>query len=111
LFGKPISQVTPADLQSVLFNKAPEGRHLEFKEAVPVSKEDSERQRKEGVPVPFDRKVADGKGIADHGRNELMEELAAFANADGGVIALATAPLRHAHLIFDPQSGPLAPLD
>ena len=95
MFGKPIAQVELSDLERLGFNRIPEGRHLEFKEAVPVSKDEANKHRREQLGgVPCDRKVAEGKGIADHGRNELLEELVAFANADGGVIVLGISETR-----------------
>jgi hypothetical protein len=82
---------------------AAEDRHLEFKEAVPVSDEEQKRQRKAGATRPFDEAVAKGTGIGDFGRNALLEELVAFANVDGGVIVLgmeetADKPARAARL-------------
>jgi len=88
LFGKPIEQATLADVERLSVDGVGEGQYLEFKEAVPVSDEEQRRQAKAGTVRPFDQSVANGTGIGDFGRNSLLEELVAFANADGGVIVL-----------------------
>lgn len=106
MFGKPIALATRADLDRLIDEDIPEGRHLEYKEAVPVSKEEIKRQAKEGKPVAVDEAIAAGKGIGDHGRNELLEELVAFANGDGGVIVLGMAETPQA----PPRAAKLKPI-
>jgi hypothetical protein len=88
LFGKPIAQADKADLDRLISDGAEEDRHLEFKEAVSISNEEQRRQIKAGTAKPFDEAVAKGTGIGETGRDALLEELVAFANADGGVIVL-----------------------
>jgi hypothetical protein len=88
VLGKPIDRITIDDLQRLIADAIPEGRHLEFKKDVPVSNEEQKRQRKAGVTEPFDQKVKSGTGITPFGRDSLLEELVAFANADGGMIVL-----------------------
>jgi hypothetical protein len=108
VFGKPIAQATIDDLLRLISDGVAEGQRLEFKEAVPVSDEEQKKQRKTGTVRPIDEAVAKGAGIADFGRNALLEELVAFANADGGVIVLGMAetgdkPSRAAKLFPIPQ--------
>jgi hypothetical protein len=46
MFDVPLKLVTMAQVEKLVADKEPEGRHLEFKRDVPVSAEESKRQRK-----------------------------------------------------------------
>jgi hypothetical protein len=100
MFGKPIAQAGLADLHRLKADGVPEGRHLEFKKDIPVSPEERARQRKaNSTATPVDRTWVSSNGLMAFGRDALIEELVAFANADGGVIVLgleqtATEPAR-----------------
>jgi hypothetical protein len=86
-FGKPAAEVTLADLQKLIADAEPEGRHIEYKEDVPVSDERTP-QRKAGDAKRRDRSWTKSSSLMDYGRDRLMRELVAFANADGGMLVL-----------------------
>jgi hypothetical protein len=65
-----------------------EGRYIEYKVDIPVSDEEQKRQRASRVVQPVDRSWVYGKSLMPFGRDKLLEELVAFANADGGVLIL-----------------------
>jgi hypothetical protein len=54
VFWKPIDRATIEDVDRLIADAVPEGRHLEYKKSVPVSDEEQKRQRKDGVEEPFD---------------------------------------------------------
>jgi Putative DNA-binding domain len=87
-FGKPAAQVQLANLQLLIDDQVPEGRYIEYKADIPVSDEERKRQRRAGETQPVDRSWLKAGPIMDYGRDKLMEELVAFANADGGVLIL-----------------------
>lgn len=98
MFGKPISKATKVDLDRLIRDKEPEGRHLEFKSDFPG--DPSGAAWTPGKPVPAKR------------IQPLLEELVAFANADGGVIVLGMhetneKPARASHLAPLPQIAEL----
>ena len=72
--GKPIAEISLADLKGLIEDAVPEGQHLEYKNQIP-----SRDGKTTGGWTP-------GKGVDSAGRDKLLEELVAFANADGGVI-------------------------
>ena len=84
-FAKPVAAVVKADLQALIDNQAAECRYFEFKADIPVSDEEQRRQRSTGADRPVDRGWLSGKPRMAFGRDKLMEELVAFANADGRV--------------------------
>jgi hypothetical protein len=90
-FGKPAGQVSAADIQQLIDDKVPEGRYLEYKRDIPVSDEEQRRARAAGRGDPQDRSWLQNRPLMDFGRDKLMEELVAFANADGGVLILGIA--------------------
>lgn len=56
MFGKPIAQALEADIVRLKTEGVPEGRHLEFKRAVPVSEEERKKQKKiDPTRIPEDR--------------------------------------------------------
>ncbi|MGA9602319.1 MAG: ATP-binding protein [Methylocystis sp.] len=101
---------TLADVEALIGEA--EGRHLEFKEAVPISKEAMKQQLQSNQSArPADISWIAGKKLAEFGRDALLQEIVAFANADGGILILGMAetkekPARAANLcplpaIFD----------
>lgn len=77
VFGKPIANATPKDLDRLISDRAEEGQHLEFKVDFPSREAGSTTAGWiPGKPIPPGRIYP------------LLEELIAFANADGGVIVL-----------------------
>lgn len=78
MLGKPIAVVDMSDLDRLIRDEVPEGRLLEYKEAVPVSpqrqKELTKTARSQGK-TPVDEAVERGTGIGDYGRNAILGEL------------------------------------
>ncbi len=74
VFGKSIGRVTKDDLDRLIHDGVSEGRHLEFKVDFPGNS--AKPAWTPGKPIERTRLCA------------LIEELVAFANADGGVIVL-----------------------
>jgi hypothetical protein len=92
MFGKPISTATKADVQRLIDDEEREGRHLEFKS-----------------DFPGDPKVAawsPGQPIPPKRIHPFLEELVAFANADGGVIVLGMQESKDK----PPRASQLSPL-
>jgi predicted HTH transcriptional regulator len=86
-FGKPAAEVKVADIQRLIDDKVPEGRYLEYKSDIQVSKE-QQKALQEHHKHPVDRSWLENRPLMDFGRDNLLEELVAFANADGGVLIL-----------------------
>jgi hypothetical protein len=84
IFGRALSTLTKEDLQSLLDRAEAEGRYLEYKEDIPV-KNGHDRYGGRGDP---DRFWMSKSQINDYGRDKMMRELVAFANADGGILIL-----------------------
>lgn len=78
LVSKPLEAITIDDLQSLIDAGARETAVLEFKGSLPVPK----------VGPAVDRWVERGDKVGDHARNELLAEIVAFSNADGGTLVL-----------------------
>lgn len=76
MFNKNVRELTKADLDRLIAEQAEEDQFLEFKADVPS---DGKSRSSGWNPV---------KGLQSFGRDRLMEELAAFANAFGGEIVL-----------------------
>ncbi|MGA0598134.1 helix-turn-helix domain-containing protein [Enterovirga sp. CN4-39] len=102
---KPLRQWTRDDLDELCRTKTPESLYLEFKKTIPLSKEEEIRQRKAGITNPIDPKLAQGS-FADHGRNELLEEVVAFANAQGGKLLVGVDETKDA----PPRAATIEPL-
>lgn len=95
LFSKPLEKITKADLDKLIADAVPEGDQIEFKERLSASKKGIE---------PWSA----GQGeIGEKGRDSLLREVVALANAYGGHVLLGigetstkppraakTAPLR-----------------
>ena len=76
MLSKPAEQITAGDIESLIESEVPEGEQIEFKE---------KPSAKKGAVDPWML----GKGrIGDRGRDELLEEVVAFANAYGGTLLL-----------------------
>lgn len=73
---KPLDQVTPDDLMHLISEQVQEGSTIEFKERLPT---------KDGSDDPW---MSGVDRIGDRARNEILEEVVAFANAHGGYIFL-----------------------
>jgi hypothetical protein len=84
LISKPIDQISVADLEALVIAAARETGELEFKGALPFKAE-------KGLPQQADRWIEIGDRIGDYARDELLSELVAFANADGGTLVLGVA--------------------
>ena len=76
VLSKPAEQITAGDIQALVESEVPEGEQIEFKETLPARK---------GSVDPW--MLGEGK-IGDRAKNELLEEVVAFANAYGGSLAL-----------------------
>ena len=83
----PLAEVTKASFEAML-GQAVEGPYLEFKEDISVHRQKAAEQAKSGIQRPRDGWWTGNRSIADHGRNELLEEIVAFANAQGGWLTL-----------------------
>ena len=76
VLSKPAEQITAGDIESLIESEVPEGEQIEFKE---------KPSAKKGAVDPWML----GKGrIGDRGRDELLEEVVAFANAYGGTLLI-----------------------
>ena len=80
---KPAERIDAGDIQALIDASVPEGAQIEFKESLPA--------RGSGDPDPWMQ--GDGK-IGDRARNEILEEVVAFANAYGGALVLGIADSR-----------------
>ena len=76
----PADRIGPDDIQALVAENVPESVQVEFKESLPA--------RGSGDPDPWIR--GDGR-ISDRARNEILEEVVAFANAYGGALVLGIA--------------------
>ena len=65
-----------------------EGHRLEFKEDLQVHETRVRQVAAEGGGRPRDTWWRDQRSVAPHGRDEVLEELVAFANAQGGTLVL-----------------------
>ena len=76
MFAKRLDELTKVDIERVVANAEPEGQGVEFKRAL------SERK---GKPNPW---YKGGDGVGDRARDELLEEVVAFASTYGGTLIL-----------------------
>jgi hypothetical protein len=81
ILRKAMSAITLTDLDELVRVSARETGELEFKGALPF-------QPTKGQPETADRWIEKGDRIGDHARNEVLAEIVAFANADGGTLVL-----------------------
>lgn len=75
LHSKPASEFCSADIAAIVTSALPEGERVEFKRSLPTGK---------GTRDPWEI----GRQPGDKGKNEILEEVTAFANAYGGVLLL-----------------------
>ena len=75
------SAVTVADLDDIIESEARETGELEFKGALPFLPI-------KGQPAVTDRWIEKGDRIGEFARDQLLAEIVAFANADGGTLIL-----------------------
>ena len=68
-------------IQQLIDDKEPEGRYLEYKRDIPISDEEQKQARGAGRGDPQDRSWLQNRPLRAFGRDKLMEELVAFANA------------------------------
>jgi ribulose bisphosphate carboxylase small subunit len=76
IFTKPVETLTAADVDEVLAQGWPEGYEVEYKEALPT---------KNGRPHAW---TTGGTDLDAHARDEILSEIVAFANTQGGTLVL-----------------------
>lgn len=79
MFAKRLTDLSRDDLQRLVDEEVPEGAEVEFKQTLPS---------KHGNVDPW---LAGGSSVGERARNELIEELIAFANSYGGTLLLGIA--------------------
>lgn len=101
-FTKPLSSLAQPDLERLIVDGMAEGSDLELKQALST--------KGDGSP---DSWYAGASSIGERARNQIMDELVAFANAEGGYLVLgveetADQPPRAARLTAVPRCADLA---
>lgn len=91
---KPADGIGVDDIRALISEQVPEGAQIEFKESLPAGKGKS------------DAWLTGGDGIGERARNEILEEVVAFANAFGGALVLGVADDR----AKPPVAADIAPL-
>jgi hypothetical protein len=81
LLRKPLDAITIADLDALVDAGARETGELEFKGTLPF-------QPQKNQPEKSDRWIEKGDRVGDYARDEILAEIVAFANADGGTLVL-----------------------
>ncbi|MET4207707.1 ATP-binding protein [Bradyrhizobium sp. LA2.1] len=81
ILRKPLEAVTVSDLDDLVRVAARETGELEFKGALPFVPI-------KGQPATADRWIEKGDRIGDYARDQILAEIVAFANADGGTLVL-----------------------
>lgn len=100
LFSNPIDQLHPDDVTALVTAQHPETESVEFKEALPC------KQGQDGWYAGSDK-------IGDYARNQILEEVIAFANAHGGQLLIGIKesndhPRRAVGIQFVPRCADLA---
>ncbi len=100
MFGKRPSELVKADIQRLVAEKVQEGTEIEFKETLPAKK---------GV----DPWLEGTQRIGEYARDQLLEEVIAFANAYGGTLIVGISesddkPARAAEISVVPECAELA---
>jgi Putative DNA-binding domain len=103
---KPLTDITVTDLEELRDREARETSELEFKGCLPF-------KAQKGQPETADRWITRGDRIGDYARDQLLAELVAFANAEGGTLILGlqetqTEPRRAERLEALPRCEDLA---
>ena len=70
-------QIDSSHIESFVDSRVPEGEQIEFKESLPA--------KGDGSPDPW---ISGKNRIGDRAKNEILEEVVAFANAHGGALFL-----------------------
>jgi Putative DNA-binding domain len=81
ILRKPLDAVTVSDLDDLIRVAARETGELEFKGALPFAPI-------KGQTATADRWIEKGDRIGDYARDQVLAEIVAFANADGGTLVL-----------------------
>ena len=76
---KPADEIGVEEITALISEQVPEGAQIEFKESLSASKGKT------------DRWLTGGGEIGERARNEILEEVVAFANAFGGALVLGVA--------------------
>ncbi|HXP74041.1 MAG TPA: ATP-binding protein, partial [Stellaceae bacterium] len=101
ILTKPFETITPADVAELVSESWPEGYTVEFKRALPTAKGGD------------DQWITGGNKIGDYARDEILSEIVAFANAQGGMLVLGIEetkdkPPRANNVVPLPRVGELA---
>lgn len=75
MFGKRLAEITSDDVSRLISDEVPEGAEIEFKKTLPA---------KDGT----DAWIREQKTIGDRARDQIIEEVVAFANAYGGTLVI-----------------------
>ena len=78
--SKPADRIDSGDIQALIAENVSESPQIEFKESLPA--------RGSGDPDPW---MQGEHRVGDRARNEILEEVVAFANAYGGALVLGIA--------------------
>jgi hypothetical protein len=81
ILRKTLETVTTSDLDDLIHAAARETGELEFKGALPFVPT-------KGQPAVADRWIEKGDRVGDYARDQVLAEMVAFANADGGTLVL-----------------------
>jgi hypothetical protein len=81
ILRKPLAAISIADLETLCERQARETSELEFKGTLPF-------KAQKGQPQNVDPWLDNGDRIGPYARDELLAELVAFANADGGTLVI-----------------------
>jgi hypothetical protein len=81
LLSMPVGAITIVDLEHLVSSEARETGELEFKGELPFRPDKSS-------PSISDRWIEKGDRVGDFARDQLLAEMVAFANADGGTLVL-----------------------
>jgi hypothetical protein len=79
ILSKPIGQISADDIHELLERKSPEDYEIEFKETLP---------NKSGGTDPW---IAGKDEIGTYARDQILAEVVAFANAQGGTLLLGVS--------------------
>jgi len=81
ILRKPLDAIELSDLEDLVAAEARETNELEFKGTLPFKPE-------KGQPQTADRWIEKGDKVGTYARDQILAELVAFANADGGTLIL-----------------------
>ncbi|TWB89293.1 putative DNA-binding protein [Bradyrhizobium macuxiense] len=79
ILRKSLTEISIADLDALIASEARETGELEFKGSLPFVPT-------KGQPAAADRWIEKGDRLGDYARDQLLAEVVAFANADGGTL-------------------------